>query len=104
MIYDTIKSYLEKEPRARERREHSRAIVNLLLIKYPSLKEIPKSTLIDFARDYDSYIREWREVVRLEPHLRGKDWKDGKRLSQETQLKRGYEPGFEASIRRLKTI
>lgn len=102
--YDIVKSYLEIEPRARERKNLTRAMVNLLLNKYPELKDINKDKLIDFCRDYDSYIREWREVTRLEINLRGKDYDDGKILSQKYQLKRGYEPNYYKDNRQLKMI
>lgn len=73
-------------------------MVNLLLEKYPLLKEIPKETLIDFARDYDSYIREWREVTRCEISLRGQDYSDKIKLEQTYQLNRGYEPTYNLKL------
>lgn len=73
-MYEEIKQYLEKEPKARERHLHQRGMVNLLLEKYPEMKEIPKDKLVDFCHDFESYIRIWRKVTEENENLRGKDY------------------------------
>jgi len=90
MIYQTVKEYLEGEPRSRERHLRDRAMVNLLLVKYPSLKDIPKETLIAFSQDFESYTREWRQVTRLNPHLRGRDYDTKKKVEERKLESLGY--------------
>ncbi len=77
-LYKRIKDYLEKEPRARERKTHKRAVVNVLLEAYPSLKDIPKDTLIEFCADFENGTRYWRDVTEMFPHLQGSDYGDKK--------------------------
>lgn len=104
MIYEDIKNYIEQEPKGRERRNRDRAMVNLLLVKYPILTEVPKDKLVDFAHDFESYTRIWRQVLSENINLRGLDY-DTKRIVEENyQMNLGYTPGFEQSIRKLKTI
>ena len=98
-IYDTVKDYLETEPRARERMNYQRAMVNLLLVKYPVLKEVPKEKLVDFCHDFESYCRLWRKVTEECPELRGKDYDTKDVVEQDYQIKIGYEPGYEKDIR-----
>ena len=103
-LYATIKSYLETEPKARERRNRERALINLLLEKYQFFKDIPKQTLIDFCHDFASYDRIWRKVVSENPTLQGSDYKDKNGLEQEKMLSLGYEAGYHQDIKKLKTL
>lgn len=89
-MYEEIKNYLEREPRARERREHQRGMVNLLLDKYPDLFPVPKDKLVDFCHDFESYCRIWRKVLSENPQLQGKDYKDKSDLEIEKQKQLGY--------------
>ena len=93
-MYQEIYNYLTEEPKARERHLHQRGMVNLLLEKYPELKEIPKDKLVDFCHDFESYCRIWRKVVEENESLRGKDYDTKQEVEENYQLKIGYEPGF----------
>lgn len=80
---ELIENYLEVEPRARERRFHKRAIVNVLLQnKYPKLKDIDKDLLIDFCADFENGTRLWRDILQFREDLRGLDYVDKKVYTQ----------------------
>jgi hypothetical protein len=93
-LYDQVKSYLEREPRARERRNKDNGLVNVLIERYPALENIDKKILIDFVKDYDSANRYWRLILKEREDLRGKDYKDKEYLSQDFQSNLGYESGY----------
>lgn len=99
-MYELIKNYLEKEPRARERHSRDRGMVNLLLEKYPEAGTglLPKDKLINFCHDFESYCRIWRKVLEENKELRGKDYDTKEIVEQNYQLSIGYEPGYNAKI------
>lgn len=96
--------YLKIEPRARERHFKDRACVNLLLEKYPTLKEIPKEMLIAFVQDYNSLDRYWRLLTAAFPELRGSDYDTKEKVETRKELSLGYYPNFQADIKKLATI
>src|SRR3990167_10120500 len=101
-IYQRVKNYLEREPKARERHNRSRAIVNLLLEDYPDFMPL-KDKLISAIHSADSYDRLFRKV-QSEPeneHLRGSDYNDKIELSQKKQIELGYEQNFYENVRLL---
>lgn len=85
-----IKAYLEREPRARERANKDRAIINVLMREYPALETIPKPILIEFVQQYATYDRAWRQTLEKNPHLRGTDYQDKAQLETEKQRELGY--------------
>lgn len=85
-LRENVERYLENEPRARERKLRSRAVVNILLEFYPGLTG-HKDTLIEFCKDYETATRVWRDVLQFRPDLRGSDYGDKKVLEQNTMLK-----------------
>lgn len=91
MIYNRVKDYLEKEPRARERKLHKRAMVNILLEDYQALKNVQKETLIDFCNDFENATRAWRKVTEENPSLRGTDYNEKDELVKLKQQELGYE-------------
>ena len=103
-IYKQIFNYLNIEPRARERKNYSRAMINLLLENYPELKELPKDKLVDFCRDFESYARIWRKVVEENKDLRGKDYNTKDKMEGEYQINIGYEPNYKQNSLKLKTL
>ena len=103
-MYEEIKNYLEKEPKARERHLHQRGMVNLLLDKYPDLFPVPKDKLVDFCHDFESYCRIWRKVLSENEELRGSDYSDKTILEQDKMLQLGYEVGYPNDIKKLKTL
>lgn len=98
---ERIKNYLEKMSQARERKFHKRAVVNVLLEDYPQFRGLDKQKLIDFCADFESGTREWREITRLNPHLRGSDYEDKDKLEQQYQINRGYEANYQQDIKQL---
>ena len=95
-LKQTIKNYLESEPRTRERREKDRALVNLLLKRHPKLqnaleqREMTKDDLIAIVQDFDSLNRFWRMILKECPELRGSDYND----KDDLELQKAVEIGF----------
>lgn len=87
-----LKTYLENEPRARERRNKDRAIVNLLLKHYPSLASVKKEILVEFVKDHNTLDRSWRQLLQEYPRLRGSDYDQKEVLVQQKRIELGYEP------------
>lgn len=88
-----LEQYLTEEPKARERCNKDRAIVNILVYKH-GLVDIDRVKLTNFVKDYASLDREWRRLLAEKPALRGTDYDDGKKLEQEYILNAGYEVGY----------
>ena len=103
-MYELIKNYLIREPRSRERFLHQRGMVNLLLEKYPELKDVSKDKLVDFCHDFESYCRIWRKVLSENPNLRGSDYETKEIVEQQYQQKIGYEANYHNDIQQLKLI
>ena len=88
--------YLETEPRARERANKDRAIINLLLEKNPNLKEY-KEQLIRLVGEYSKLDRYWRKILEERPDLRGSDYLDKRKLEEakikelDSEVKRSLE-------------
>lgn len=101
-VYETIKSYCLREPKARERRNRSRAICNLLTEKYRLTDD--KQKLIEAFEDYESYSRLFRMVQMENPETRGQDYEDGKELAQKKQIDLGYESGYQQDLKLSKRI
>lgn len=95
----SIEKYLEQEPRARERSNKDRAIVNVLLTdaKYMPLAimvkkgEITRDMLTRFVQDNNSMDRAWRKILEERPELRGSDYENKAELEHETRLNLGYK-------------
>jgi hypothetical protein len=104
-IKQQIYEYLEKETRFRERRNKDRGIVNLLVMKYPVLREISKDILVEVVRDYNSMDRYWRMVLDKErPDWRGSDYGTKDIVEQTKELELGYESGYKGNQKKLKTL
>lgn len=88
--------YLKTEPRARERANKDRAIINLLLEKNPNLKEY-KEQLIRLVGEYSKLDRYWRKILEERPDLRGSDYGDKEKLEEakikelDSEVKRSLE-------------
>lgn len=90
-IYQEVQEFLQKYPRARERRYKDEALVFMLRGRYPYLETMTER--ISFAQDYASFDRAWRKVLQDHEGLRGKDYADKAVLEQEKQIDLGYEIG-----------
>lgn len=86
---------LQKEPRARERKNKWRAVAKILQEKYPELKEIDtkidQSTLADMLNVASSLDREWRKILQENVHLRGEDYHHKEKLVSAKQKELGYK-------------
>jgi hypothetical protein len=85
-----VEQYLKDEPRFRERSNRERGIVNLLLNKYPILKDVPKDTLVELCHDFSNMDRCWRKILEEQPTLRGKDYDDKPELEKNAREELGY--------------
>jgi len=109
-IKDHITQYLKEQPKARERAHKDRAIVNLLIVRYPSLGVaiqsgvMSKNLVIALVQDYASYDRAWRQALEQNPQLRGKDYHEKDRLEQEKQIELGYSPTHHADSKILSKL
>lgn len=100
-LKERVKDFLEKEPRARERRFRTRAIVNLL---QPGLAEEERKALISLIEDAESANRYIRMLQQEDPTLRGEDWGDKTVLEQNKMLDLGYVPGIASQIAGSKVL
>lgn len=88
--------YLQEEPKARERKNKNRALVNLLTHEYGFILRglqdgsISKEALTNFVKDILYYERMWRKILEQEPHLQGSDYGDKDELERKAQQELGY--------------
>ncbi len=92
-----VESYLEKAAPFRERKNKDVGIVNLLMRKYPVIKDaieaglVSKATIVSVVQDYASMDRSWRKVLEERPELRGADYEDKAELEHEARIDLGYK-------------
>lgn len=96
-LQNEVMQYLIDTPLARERRNKSKAIANLL-IKRNGLT-IDRELLMKLIVEAESINRYWRQTLQDYPTLRGRDYGDGKQLAQEKQISLGYEMGYNSDIK-----
>jgi predicted ribosome quality control (RQC) complex YloA/Tae2 family protein len=101
---ERVEEYLKKEPRFRERAHKDRGLANLLMERYPELRDVKKETIIAAVQDYASMDRAWRQTLERQEELRGSDYHDKVRLEQEKKLDLGYVPGHDQAVKKLKTL
>jgi hypothetical protein len=82
--------YLEKWPEARERKNKTKVIRNMLKRKY-SL-DIPDELLMNIIKDSLSIDRYWRRATQLYPELRGSDYGRKAELEGEALIELEYTP------------
>jgi hypothetical protein len=104
-----VKLYLEREVRARERKNRYKAIRHLLLNKYPSIisQHLTNDRLEDIIFDSLAFNRSILRIQQEYEHLRGTDYnqKDSKKiLEQKTKIDLGYNPGHRQDVSKLKTL
>ena len=109
-IYEEVYSYLENNPKFRERKYRGHLLCNLALRatglgnKYSRGEKLTIQEMCDFAVKFDSYRHAWGDVTREVPSLRGTDYDEGERLAQEKQVGLGYTPGYTRDITSLKKL
>ena len=93
-----IEEYLEQEPKARERKNKDKAIVNVLVRRVgfftimKAMKEghITHERLVAFVQAHNSTDRAWRKVLEERPELRGSDYAQKEELEEDVQAQLGY--------------
>ena len=91
-----VKSYLEIEPKFRNRRSKDYGLVNLLAHKYRTLGQaiasglITKEVVVALVQDYATYDRAWRQLLEQNPELRGTDYGQKEELEKQKQIELGY--------------
>ncbi|MCK5614536.1 hypothetical protein KAR91_72395 [Candidatus Pacearchaeota archaeon] len=106
----TVERYLQDQTLFRERKNKDRGIVNLLMRKHSSLDkvvrsgEIRKETIISIVQDYATLDRLWRKSLEDNENLRGEDYDNKERLSQNKQIELGYMPGHDQDVKKLKSL
>lgn len=108
-IYDEVEQYCKEEYRARYLKMRNRAVLNLVLPKYPALKAIlegiDKSTLIEFTKDIQTYARGFRQVIEDHPEWTNEQEKYEKMIKeQQAQIDLNYKPGLSEDLEKLKTL
>lgn len=98
-IYDHIKRKLESTPSARERRFRDQHLVDLILEKHGKHSMfVDINFLPEFAKDFVSYERVWRQVLQNEESLRGDDYGDKEVLEQQVQIDLDYQAGYKQLV------
>lgn len=101
-MYELIKHKLEETIWFRERRNKNYGIAEIL-IKEHALN-VNAKRLEEIIVEYASLDRQWREVTKDHPHLRGSDYEDRVRLMQEKQIELGYEVGYHNDLKQSKLL
>jgi hypothetical protein len=90
----TLKTLLEEQPQARERKFKNRAIARIIEKQFnPIMEHIHIETTIEVVAEALRLDRQWRKLLADNPHLRGKDYGDKEELEQKAQIELGYEAG-----------
>jgi len=102
--YDEVEKYCKLEYKARYLKMRNRAVVNLILFRFPELQSIPKERLIFFAKEVQTYARAFRQVIQDHPEWLNEQEKYEKMIKeQQTQIDLGYTPGLN-NITNLKLL
>lgn len=91
-----VLTYLENEPRFRERSAKWRGIADILIKKYKL--DIDRRILADIIADGSTADRCWRDELKHNPSLRGTDYLNKDELVSEKLQELGYEPQIKLKI------
>lgn len=100
-----VKSYLISEPRARERRNKTRALCNLLQRTHPSIEKVNPEVLTNIFDELLTMDRHWRKILSENPSLRGQDYdgaggfKSKRQLEEEKLVELNYEEGANLTLK-----
>lgn len=89
MIHEDVKTYLETEPRFRERSAKNRGIADLLIARFGL--QIERGQLSEIIATAASMDRSWRKILKDTPALRGSDYQSKDELEREKQSELGYD-------------
>lgn len=100
-IYNKVKAKLEQHVPFRERRKRATGLMILTLrdLGLEGRETYTIENLVEISKKYDSYRHEFDAVQKDYESLRGKDYDDGKALSQAKQIEFGYEVGYLQDIK-----
>jgi len=101
-MYELIKHKLEEFIWFRERKNKNYGISEILVEEHKL--NINARKLEEIIVEYASLDRQWREVTKDHPHLRGSDYEDRVRLMQEKQIELGYEVGYNKDIKQKELL
>jgi hypothetical protein len=100
-----VTSWLQSYKDFRERRNKNKWLGALIMKRHGiELTPLMKSKMDDIVSDILSADRMWRDILDKNESLRGSDFSDGKRLSQEWQMQNGYDVGYHTDVRKLETL
>lgn len=87
--FELIKYKLEMHPDFRERKTKGKYLA--ILAQRNIKKELNNpENLAEFAVEFETLNREWRNVLLKYPHLRGSDYTEKKKLTIKKRLSLGY--------------
>lgn len=98
----TLKTLLENQPQARERKWKNRAIARVVEDKWPAITcaaLFPIEVVSEIVAEILTLDRQWRKILADNPDLRGKDYGDKEELEQKAQIELGYEPGANVKLK-----
>lgn len=101
-LYDQVKTYLENEPRFREREAKNRGIADLIIKKYNL--DIDRRMLADILAEANSMDRAWRKCLEEDETLRGNDYNEKTILETKKQIELGYTPHYHEDVKQLNLI
>lgn len=109
-LQEEIISYLENNPKYRERKYRGHLLANLALRasqlgnKWSRGEKLSIQELCAFAVKFDSYRHAWTDVMKDCKELRGTDYDDKEILVQEKLIEMGYRPGHLSDIKQIKQL
>ena len=101
---DTYKLFLEKHPKARDRKFKNEATATLLKLKFVELEKIPLDRVADYITAILGWDRSWRLLMSENKEWQTESYQDKEILEQEEQLALGYTPNFHQDVKKLNTI
>lgn len=96
---DKLKTFLEQNTWARERKNKNIAVAALLYDEPDKLirikdKQSRVRAFADLIREANNLDRCWRKILEEYPEIRGKDYDDKVVLEQQAKIDLGYEPSY----------
>lgn len=99
-----MEKFLEKEPKARERKFKDKAIGRILQDRHIRTKEYPIEQLTEIVGEVLALDRSWRLILEKREELRGTDYKDKEKLEQETMVALDYQSQFHQDVKAFDKI
>lgn len=90
---------MEAKPAARERKNKHKAVAYVLKKSFPVLSEIPLDSLEVIVAEASSADRAFRKILEDRVDLRGSDYGEAEKLSQDWQVANGYGGNIEIKVK-----